>query len=187
MACLAADGKLAPGEVRRQESIVGSVFDGHYEAGPDAAILPTIQGNAHVMSEGHLRLGADDPAIDRNGGYSHHQDDRLHTGADQGHHGQGEDDGQEGANGIKKQDHQAVHPGWPVSGDKSQYKAAAQGQGDRHQRHLQGDATAHHISTLLAGTGVKFSRIACGMPLGGDLEYADHVTIGRSLENRGPV
>jgi len=51
----------------------------------------------------------------------------------------------------------------------------------------EGDATAHHISTLLAGTGVKFSRIACGMPLGGDLEYADHVTIGRSLENRGPA
>ena len=51
----------------------------------------------------------------------------------------------------------------------------------------EGDATAHHISSLLAGSGVKFSRIACGMPLGGDLEYADHVTIGRSLENRGPV
>jgi len=51
----------------------------------------------------------------------------------------------------------------------------------------EGDATAHHISTLLAGTGVKFSRIACGMPLGGDLEYADHVTIGRSMQNRGPL
>ncbi len=51
----------------------------------------------------------------------------------------------------------------------------------------EGDATAHHISTRLAGTGVKFSRIACGMPLGGDLEYADHVTIGRSMENRGPI
>ena len=51
----------------------------------------------------------------------------------------------------------------------------------------EGDATAHHISTRLAGTGVKFSRIACGMPLGGDLEYADHVTIGRSMENRSPL
>ncbi len=51
----------------------------------------------------------------------------------------------------------------------------------------EGDATAHHISTLLAASGVKFSRIACGMPLGGDLEYADYVTISRSLENRGPI
>ena len=51
----------------------------------------------------------------------------------------------------------------------------------------EGDATAHQISTLLAGSGVKFSRIACGMPLGGDLEYADHVTISRSVQNRGPI
>jgi recombination protein RecR len=51
----------------------------------------------------------------------------------------------------------------------------------------EGDATAHYISTLFAESGVKFSRIACGMPLGGDLEYADHVTIGRSMENRGPI
>jgi recombination protein RecR len=51
----------------------------------------------------------------------------------------------------------------------------------------EGDATAHHISTRLAESGVKCSRIACGMPLGGDLEYADHVTIGRSMENRGPI
>ena len=36
----------------------------------------------------------------------------------------------------------------------------------------------------LARTGVVISRIAYGMPLGGDLEYADHVTVGRSLENR---
>jgi recombination protein RecR len=48
----------------------------------------------------------------------------------------------------------------------------------------EGDATAHYISNRLRGTGVALSRIACGMPLGGDLEYADHVTVGRSLENR---
>ena len=48
----------------------------------------------------------------------------------------------------------------------------------------EGDATAHFIGDRLAQTGVLVSRIAYGMPLGGDLEYADHVTVGRSLENR---
>ena len=48
----------------------------------------------------------------------------------------------------------------------------------------EGDATAHFIADRLAQAGVLVSRIAYGMPLGGDLEYADHVTVGRSLENR---
>jgi len=48
----------------------------------------------------------------------------------------------------------------------------------------EGDATAHYISDRLRPTGVRLSRIAYGMPLGGDFEYADHVTVGRSLENR---
>jgi recombination protein RecR len=48
----------------------------------------------------------------------------------------------------------------------------------------EGDATAHFIAERLAPTGVLIARIAYGMPLGGDLEYADHVTVGRSLENR---
>lgn len=48
----------------------------------------------------------------------------------------------------------------------------------------EGDATAHLIAERLRDSGVRLTRIACGMPLGGDLEYADHVTIGRSLENR---
>jgi recombination protein RecR len=51
----------------------------------------------------------------------------------------------------------------------------------------EGDATAHYISERLSGTGVTLTRIAYGMPLGGDLEYADHVTIGRSMENRRPI
>lgn len=51
----------------------------------------------------------------------------------------------------------------------------------------EGDATAHYVTELLADMGVSLTRIACGMPLGGDLEYTDHVTIGRSLENRRPV
>jgi recombination protein RecR len=48
----------------------------------------------------------------------------------------------------------------------------------------EGDATAHYISSCLRPCEVRLSRIAYGMPLGGDLEYADHVTVGRSLENR---
>jgi recombination protein RecR len=48
----------------------------------------------------------------------------------------------------------------------------------------EGDATAHFIADRLAQAGVLVTRIAYGMPLGGDLEYADHVTVGRSLENR---
>jgi recombination protein RecR len=48
----------------------------------------------------------------------------------------------------------------------------------------EGDATAHYICERLQPTGVGLTRIAYGMPLGGDLEYADHVTIGLSLEHR---
>jgi recombination protein RecR len=48
----------------------------------------------------------------------------------------------------------------------------------------EGDATAHFIADRLMGSGVRLTRIAYGMPMGGDLEYADHVTVGRALDNR---
>ncbi|MEE2678269.1 MAG: recombination mediator RecR [Myxococcota bacterium] len=48
----------------------------------------------------------------------------------------------------------------------------------------EGDATAHFIGERLRPLGVTLTRIAYGMPLGGDLEYADHVTIGLSMDNR---
>ena len=48
----------------------------------------------------------------------------------------------------------------------------------------EGDATAHLVLERLRPLDVKLTRIAYGMPLGGDLEYADHVTIGLSLDNR---
>ncbi len=51
----------------------------------------------------------------------------------------------------------------------------------------EGDATAHFVADRLSGFDVAVSRIAYGMPLGGDLEYADHVTVGRSLENRRQI
>lgn len=51
----------------------------------------------------------------------------------------------------------------------------------------EGDATAHFLSERLRPKGVRLTRIATGMPLGGDLEYADHVTVGLSLENRREI
>jgi recombination protein RecR len=51
----------------------------------------------------------------------------------------------------------------------------------------EGDATAHYLSERLRPLGVKLTRIAFGLPLGGDLEYADHVTIAMSMENRREI
>lgn len=48
----------------------------------------------------------------------------------------------------------------------------------------EGDATAAYLAERLRPLGVRLSRIAYGMPMGGDLEYADHVTVGRSMQNR---
>ncbi len=51
----------------------------------------------------------------------------------------------------------------------------------------EGDATAHYVCERLRPLGVQLTRIAYGMPLGGDLEYTDHVTIGLSLDNRRAI
>jgi recombination protein RecR len=51
----------------------------------------------------------------------------------------------------------------------------------------EGDATAHYLCERLRPLGVRLSRIAYGMPLGGDLEYADHVTVGICIENRRAI
>jgi len=48
----------------------------------------------------------------------------------------------------------------------------------------EGDATAHFLADRLRASSAKITRIAYGMPLGGDLEYADHVTVSRAIENR---
>jgi 4-hydroxyproline epimerase len=61
LACLAADGELAPGEIWRQESIVGSVFHGSYVWGQENQILPTVTGRAFVMAEASLLLHEEDP------------------------------------------------------------------------------------------------------------------------------
>lgn len=49
---------------------------------------------------------------------------------------------------------------------------------------LEGEATATYISRLLADTDVIVSRLASGLPVGGDLEYADEVTLGRAFSGR---
>lgn len=49
---------------------------------------------------------------------------------------------------------------------------------------VEGEATALYISKLLKPQGVRVTRIAHGLPVGGDLEYADEVTIARALEGR---
>ena len=61
LACLAADGKLEPGENWSQESIIGSVFDGSYEWIDNSRILPTITGSAHLSSRGELLWQKGDP------------------------------------------------------------------------------------------------------------------------------
>ena len=62
LACLAADGKLGEGEVWRQESIVGSVFEGWYRRAGDR-VIPTIRGAAHVNAEATLLLDPRDPFV----------------------------------------------------------------------------------------------------------------------------
>ena len=49
---------------------------------------------------------------------------------------------------------------------------------------VEGEATAMYISKLLTPFGIKVTRLAYGIPVGGDLEYADEVTLRRSLEGR---
>lgn len=49
---------------------------------------------------------------------------------------------------------------------------------------VEGEATALYISRLLQSTGIKVSRIARGVPMGGDIEYADEVTLGGAVTNR---
>ena len=49
---------------------------------------------------------------------------------------------------------------------------------------IEGEATALYLARLLGPLGVKVTRLASGLPVGGDLEYADELTLGRALEGR---
>ena len=52
---------------------------------------------------------------------------------------------------------------------------------------IEGEATAMYLAKLLKPLGIKVTRIASGLPVGGDLEYADEITLGRALEGRREV
>jgi 4-hydroxyproline epimerase len=63
LACLFADGKLLPGQVWRQESILGTVFEGTVEALGDGRVSPRIRGRAWITSEATLLFDATDPFV----------------------------------------------------------------------------------------------------------------------------
>ena len=52
---------------------------------------------------------------------------------------------------------------------------------------IEGEATAMYLARLLKPLGLRVTRIASGLPVGGDLEYADELTLGRALEGRREV
>lgn len=52
---------------------------------------------------------------------------------------------------------------------------------------VEGDATAMYISRILKPLGIKTTRLAYGLPVGGDLEYSDEVTLARALEGRNEL
>ena len=49
---------------------------------------------------------------------------------------------------------------------------------------IEGEATAMYIARLIKPAGIKVTRIAHGLPVGGDLEYADEVTLSKAMEGR---
>jgi 4-hydroxyproline epimerase len=61
LACLAADGTLAPGELWHQESVIGSVFAARYEAGDSGQVRPFIKGHAHVTLDAQVVFDPRDP------------------------------------------------------------------------------------------------------------------------------
>ena len=52
---------------------------------------------------------------------------------------------------------------------------------------IEGEATASYVARMLKALGVRVSRIASGLPVGGDLEYADEVTLGRAFSGRREI
>ena len=52
---------------------------------------------------------------------------------------------------------------------------------------IEGEATAMYLGRLLTPLGIAVTRLASGLPVGGDLEYADEVTLGRALEGRRSI
>ena len=61
MACLYADGKLHPGQMWRQEGMLGTFFEGTITQAEDGQVIPSIRGRAWITSEAQLHFAADDP------------------------------------------------------------------------------------------------------------------------------
>ncbi|WP_170574225.1 proline racemase family protein [Ruegeria atlantica] len=61
LACLAADGRLAPGDEIVQHSVIGSAYRLSYQPGPNGGVIPSITGQAHIMAEATLIFDANDP------------------------------------------------------------------------------------------------------------------------------
>ena len=61
LACLAAAGTLEPGKIITHESVIGSRFDVSYQPGINGGVIPTLAGQAHIMSEAHLVFDPGDP------------------------------------------------------------------------------------------------------------------------------
>ena len=49
---------------------------------------------------------------------------------------------------------------------------------------MEGETTAAYLARLIKPLGIKVTRLASGLPVGGDLEFADEVTLGRAIESR---
>ena len=64
LACLAANGVLEAGEEIVQESVIGSPYVLSYQPGPNGGVIPTLTGQAHIMSEGRLVFAPNDPFRD---------------------------------------------------------------------------------------------------------------------------
>ena len=61
LACLSADKKLSPGQIWRQESVIGTVFEAVYELDGAGSVIPTITGSAFVTAKGEIVLDEQDP------------------------------------------------------------------------------------------------------------------------------
>lgn len=88
--------------------------------------------------------------------------------------------------------HGAISPVDGIGPDKLRIRELIDRVGEQHPRevilamnpNIEGDATAMYVARQLASTGVAVSRPASGLPVGGDIEYADEVTLGRALSGR---
>ena len=52
---------------------------------------------------------------------------------------------------------------------------------------VEGETTAAYLARLIKPLGIEVTRLASGLPVGGDLEFADEITLGRAIESRRPL